>query len=113
MKSDSPLLKIMFKIRDIIGENDRTVQTVENVLSSWNSAGQFCIVVAFEHFQLKGDKKVWTKEIWGLLLLQNMLLFYRWVPNQGYTLRIGCHILTLTRIVFFCGTHLETEQHLF
>ncbi|KAK6163807.1 hypothetical protein DH2020_000671 [Rehmannia glutinosa] len=112
-KGDSPLLKCIFEIRDIIVSKEGTTELAIANLDRWFAGENSGCSKAYEYFRPRGIPKVWANEVWRHYI----------PPKHSFILCLGIkgrlqtedrlHYMDIDQNCALCGTAPETLDHLF
>jgi len=110
---DSPLVKRLMNIRDIMLQACGSVDSAVRMISSWYNGSLFNLKAAYDFLRDKGPYKFWTQIVWHPCL----------VPKHSFILwlAVRSRLLTRDRLLFlesnracpFCNREEESAGHLF
>lgn len=112
-KADSPLLKRIFDIRDLLVDLSGSRQGAKMQLAQWQNGTRGCTANAYDFFRHKDTKKPWAIDVWRQFI----------TPKHSFILWLcaKCRLLTKDRIkhieldttCVLCDRAPESLQHLF
>ena len=112
-KQDSQIVRYLSQIRDRIVIEEGSKQAALDRISQWVDKGNFIVKASYDFFRAKGGKPCWTKVVWHRSLMPKHA-FILWLSLKERLLtrdKLSEHIEDTSCV--FCGSHLETIDHLF
>ncbi|KAK6122644.1 hypothetical protein DH2020_043620 [Rehmannia glutinosa] len=112
-KGDSLLLKRIFQIRDIIVSKEGTTQLAIAILNRWFAGENYGCLKAYDYFRPRGTPKVWATDVWRHYIpLKHSFIIWLGIKGMLQT-NDRLHYMDIDRNCAFCGTALETLDHIF
>ena len=112
-KRDSPLLKRIFALRDILCQKEGSVEHATARLLSWGPGESLSLDKVYDYFRPRGHPTAWANVIWKSAI----------VPKHSIILWLGAKdkLLTRDKLIFLdtdkscgmCGISDESSQHIF
>lgn len=65
VRDDSPLLKRIIAIRDMVCQLEGSKEAAMHRFASWTEGTRLCLAKVYEFFRPKGTKIQWVKEVWN------------------------------------------------
>ncbi|KAK6120791.1 hypothetical protein DH2020_045467 [Rehmannia glutinosa] len=113
LTGDSPLLKRIFEIRDIIVSKEGTTELAIANLDRWFAGENSGCSKAYEYFRPRGTPKVWANEVWRHYIPPKHS-FILWLGIKGrLQTKDRLHYMDIDQNCALCGTAPETLDHLF
>ncbi|KAK6142302.1 hypothetical protein DH2020_022650 [Rehmannia glutinosa] len=112
-KGDSPLLKRIFEIRDLIVSKEGTTQKAINNPTQWFFDKKSGSSKTYDYFRLRGNPQIWATDVWRHYIPPKHS-FILWLGVKGrLQTKDRLHYLDIDTNCAFCGTPIETLDHLF
>ncbi|XP_052198247.1 uncharacterized protein LOC127805524 [Diospyros lotus] len=112
-KDDSPLLKKLQHIRDLLKLKMGSVPTAVELLSKWASEGSMYVSKAYDFFRSKGKKVRWAEDVWASCIIPKHA-FLLWLCVKGkIQTKVNLQFLNIDRTYVLCGSQEESTHHLF
>ncbi|KAI3451323.1 hypothetical protein Pfo_007988 [Paulownia fortunei] len=112
-KEDSPLLKRLLYIRDLVCQQEGSVETAIQRFSNWVHGSNISISNAYNYFRAKGTIKHWTTEVWNPCIIPKHA-FILWLSAKSrLCTKDKLQFLDIDKACALCGLQEESQQHLF
>jgi hypothetical protein len=112
-REDSPLLKSLANLKDLILAREVTIPIAERTLESWVKDGDICIKKVYDYLRPKQPTVGWAQLVWSKDLIPKHS-FILWLGMKGRLLtKDKLHLEEDEKLCPLCRMEEETVNHIF
>jgi len=112
-KDDSPLLKKLQRIRDLLKVKMGSVHAAAEILAKWANGGNSYVSKAYDFLRTKGRTVRWAEDVWASCITPKHA-FLLWLCAKGkIQTKDNLQFLDIDKSCILCGSHEESVRHLF